>query len=95
MSLPQNIVVGTESENGTNIVATDFVPTDANYNVTPITARYVRLRVSEACDKWLRLHEIEVNGSVANSTPFLVDNHNQAIQTATDGNGSTSTAGYA
>lgn len=36
-----------------------------------------------------------MNGSVANSTPFLVDNHNQAIQTATDGNGSTSTAGYA
>ena len=95
MSLPQNQVVGTESEYGTNIVATDFVPTDANYNVTPITARYVRLRVSEACDKWLRLHEIEVNGSVANSTPYLVDNHNQAIQTATDGNGSTSTAGYA
>lgn len=36
MSLPQNQVVGTESENGTNIVATDFVPTDANYNVTPL-----------------------------------------------------------
>lgn len=95
MSLPQNQVVGTESENGTDIVATDFVPTDANYNVKPITARYVRLRVSEACDKWLRLHEIEVNGSVANSTPYLVDNHDQVIQTATDGNGSTSTAGYA
>lgn len=94
MNLPQNKVVGTEPGYGTDIVATDYIPMEDG-NATTVKANYVRFRVTEATNKWLRLHEIEVNGKPINSMPLLTDNHGIALTDATDGSGATSTGSYA
>lgn len=94
IDLPQNKVVGKESQYGTDIMATDFIPVDDNNNATTIKANYVRFKESEAANKWLRLHEIEVNGKSVNAMPLLTDNHGIGIDAATDASGATSTSSY-
>lgn len=95
IDLPQNKVVGTVD--GANVIATDFIPTDANGNFKPTEARYVRFKLTEipSGDKWLRLHEIEVNGKAATELTALQDESGIKLGNATDGNASTSTSGYA
>ena len=95
MDLPQNFKVGTVD--GADVYACDFSPSNVAGKVTPITAKYVRLYVSTPnSDKWLRLHEIEVNGKGLNEmATFQAGQYGITERNATDGLGSTSTAGFA
>lgn len=95
IDLPQNTVVGTESQFGTNIIATDFIPADNSGRPVTAKAQYVRLLVTGINgSKWLRLHEIEVNGSAINTEAATQDANGIAIYTTNDGDGTTSTSSY-
>lgn len=95
IDLPQNTVVGTETQFGTDIIATDFIPADASGRPTTAKAQYVRLLVTGIDGaKWLRLHEIEVNGASINTESATQDANGIAIGTANDGDGTTSTDSY-
>lgn len=96
MSLQQNFYVATEPANGTDVMALDFVPTDDAYNVVQKKAKYVRFQVTEIWGqpKWLRLHEIEVNGLPAPVLTALTDADGNNIEAATDADGTTYTNTY-
>ena len=95
IDLPQNVVVGTESQFGTDIIATDFIPADGNGRPTKVKAKYVRFIITGLNgNKWLRLHEIEVNGEAINTESATQDANGIAIKTANDGDGTTSTQSY-
>ncbi len=81
-----------------DVIATDFI----YYNPTTgeaeaINAKYVRLKVTKlpSSNKWLRLHEIEVNGKAINNQGSLSDDKGLYLSNATDGDGTTSTGYYA
>lgn len=96
IDLAQNIVVGTESQFSTDIVATDFIPADDAGRPTTAKAQYVRFIVTTINNsKWLRIHEIEVNGKAINIESAVQDKNGLPISTATDCDGTTSTASYA
>jgi hyaluronoglucosaminidase len=97
MSLPQNVCVATEPTNKTNVMALDFVPTDADFNVTPVTAKYIRFQVTAIQNqaRWMRIHEIEVNGRPAPTLSPVTDAEGNNLETATDADGMTSTGTYA
>ena len=94
IDLPQNKVVATVD--GANVIATDFIPTDTSGKFKPTTARYVRFKLTEVPGdkKWLRLHEIEVNGKPANELTAMQDESGIKIGNATDCDASTSTDTY-
>lgn len=94
IDLPQNKVVATAD--GADVIATDFIPTDASGKFKPTKARYVRFKLTEVPDgkKWLRLSEIEVNGKPANELTAMQDESGIKIGNATDGDASTSTSVY-
>ena len=95
IDLPQNTIVGTESQFGTDIIATDFIPANASGVPTTVKAKYVRLLVTGVSgSKWLRLHEIEVNGEAINTEAATQDANGIAINAANDGDGTTSTQSY-
>ncbi len=82
---------------GYPVIATDFL----YYNPTtgeaePITAKYVRMKVNKihSANKWLRLHEIEVNGKAVTDQVSLSDGKGIYLPNATDGDGTTSTGFY-
>lgn len=83
--------VGTESGYGSAIMASDFIPADADGKYTERKASYVRLLVQNVSGKkWLRLHEIEVNPTET-SAPAFVDANGTTLFQPTDGSGATST----
>ncbi|WP_337419076.1 beta-N-acetylglucosaminidase domain-containing protein, partial [Prevotellamassilia timonensis] len=94
IDLPQNKVVATAD--GADVIATDFIPTDASGRFKPTKARYVRFKLTEipSGNKWLRLNEIEVNGKPANELTAMQDESGIKIGNATDGDASTSTSVY-
>ena len=96
MSLSQNIKVATEPSTGTDVMALDFVPTDENFAPIGIRAIFVRLQVTEIWDqpKWMRLHEIEVNGLPAPVLTPLTDADGNNMEAATDADGTTFTDTY-
>ena len=95
MDLPQNTKVATANDDGSDVMALDFVPTDSNFEPTTVRARYVRFKVTAipSGDKWLRLHEIEVNGKSAAITKMQSDK-GYYLKESTDNNPSTSTGNY-
>ena len=95
MDLPQNVKVATAEDDGSDVMALDFVPTNGSYVPTPIRARYVRFRVTSipTGGKWLRLHEIEVNGKSAAIAKMQSDK-GYYLKESTDNNPSTSTGNY-
>lgn len=95
MDAPQIKKVGTDSDSGADIMALDFMPPLVNGKFTPIEAKYVKFRVSVAnTEKWLRLHEIEVNGNaVATKAPIEATN-GVVIWDSSDNNPLTSSANY-
>ncbi len=96
MTLPQNTCVATEPSAKTNVMALDFVPMDENYVVTPVSAKYVRFQVTEipSAPKWLRIHEIEVNGRPAPTLAPVTDADGNSLDAASDADGTTSTGTY-
>ena len=46
VTLPQNVCVATEPSNKTNVMALDFVPTDENFVITPMLAKYIRFQIA-------------------------------------------------
>ena len=95
LDLPQNFKVGTVD--GADVYACDFSMSNTAGKVTPTLAKYVRLYVSTpANEKWLRLHEIEVNGKGLNEMPcFQAGQYGITEHNATDGRGYTSSANFA
>ncbi len=96
MALPQNVSVATEPSAKTAVMALDFVPTDDNFNATTVTAKYIRFQVTAIQDqpKWMRIHEIEVNGLPAPMLTPVTDADGNNIDAATDADGTTSTGTY-
>lgn len=96
MTLPQNVCVATEPSNKTNVMALDFVPTDENFVVTPMLAKYIRFQITAIHDqpKWMRIHEIEVNGRPAPVLTPVTDVEGNNLEAATDADGMTSTGTY-
>ncbi len=94
IDLPQNIVVG--QADGNDVIATDFAPFSPNKGeITPTKAKYVRFKLNSApSNKWLRLCEIEVNGTNVTALPALATTGGIAVPGGADRNGTTSTASY-
>lgn len=95
MDLPQNVKVSTAEDDGSDVMALDFNPINTDYEPTTIRAKYIRFKVTAipSGDKWLRLHEIEVNGKAAAITKLQSDK-GYYLKEATDNNPSTSTSNY-
>lgn len=94
MSLQQNFHVATEPEAGTDVMALDFVPTDHNFNPIKIEAKYVRLKITAIWGqpKWMRLHEIEINGLPAPVLTPMSDAEGNNVEAATDADATTFTS---
>lgn len=94
MSLQQNFYVATEPEAGTDVMALDFVPTDHNFNPIKIEAKYVRLKITAIWGqpKWMRLHEIEINGLPAPVLTPMSDAEGNNVEAATDADATTFTS---
>lgn len=87
--------VGTDSDSGADIMALDFMPPLVDGKFTPINAKYVRFKVTGPnTNKWLRLHEIEVNGDVVNVKAPMQAPSGVSIVAASDNNPLSSSAGY-
>jgi hyaluronoglucosaminidase len=93
LDLPQGIVVA--QSDGNDVIATDFAPFNTTKGeLTPTKAKYVRMKLTASSDKWLRLCEIEVNGTNVTSLPGLANEGGLAVPNGVDHDGTTSTAAY-
>ena len=93
IDLSQNIVVG--KADGNDVIATDFAPISTyKGEITPTKAKYVRLKLNSAPSKWLRLCEIEVNGTNVTTLPELATAGGIAVVGGVDHDGTTSTSTY-